>query len=313
MKLKNLQIKGCRDGYGEALIELGKKDPKTVALCGDLEGSTRAKMFQKEFPDRFFTAGIAEQNMTNIAGGMSLVGFIPHISSFGVFLLRAIEQMRNAIAIGNLNVKVTGSHCGMNIGPDGFTQMGTETIAMFRSLPNFKVIWPCDYEQTKLSTHAIHKVKGPCYQQFGRLDLPVLTSSKDEFKIGKAQTMVDGSDVTIISAGSMLYESLLAAEELKKKKISAEVINLHTIKPIDEAAIVKAAKNTGRIVTAEDHQKFGGLGSAVAEVLSTKYPTKMGMVAIDDVFGESGTPEELLKKYGLTSEDVVKKVVDVLN
>tara|TARA_Y100000310_G_C20684339_1_gene818013 strand:+ start:2443 stop:3390 length:948 start_codon:yes stop_codon:yes gene_type:complete len=313
MKLENLENKGCRDGYGEALVELGKKDKNTIAMCGDLEGSTRAKMFQKEFPDRFFTAGIAEQNLVNVAAGLSLVGFVPHVSSFGVFTLRAIEQVRNTISVSDLNVKIAGSHCGINVGKDGPTQMGLEEISIYRALPNFIVLWPCDANQTYQATLAMHKHKGPVYIQWGRDDTPVITKKNEPFKIGKAQIFQEGTDVTLIASGSMVHPTLVAAEALKKKNISAEVINIHTIKPIDEPAIIKSAKKTGAVITAEDHQKFGGLRSVIAEVLSSNQPTIMDFVAVDDVHAESGSSTELFEKYGLTVDDIVKKAEDIIS
>ncbi len=310
-ELKSLEKKGNRDGYGEALVELGSKNRDIVVLAADLAESTRAKMFAAKFPERFFNVGIAEQNMVNVAAGLSIAGMIPNISSFGIFLMRGYEQMRNTVANCNLNVKIAGSHCGLNIGEDGNTQMGLEEIAAIRCLPNFTILWPADYNQAKSATFAMNEMKGPVYLQFGREKTPVFTSPADKFIIGNAQLLKEGSDITIIASGDMVFQALLAAEELKAKKIDAEVINIHTIKPLDETAIIKSAKKTGAVITAEEHQKFGGLGSAVAETLSKNYPVKMAMAAIDDKFGESGASAELLKAYGLTADDIVKKALKV--
>jgi len=307
------EMKATRDGYGEALVELGKKNPRVVVLGADLTDSTRTGWFAEKFPDRFFEIGIAEQDMLNTAAGLSLTGKIPFVSTYGVFVSgRAWEQIRTTICYANLNVKIGGAHGGVSVGPDGATHQALEEIALMRVLPNMKVIVPCDAIETYKATMKAAELKGPVYIRFGREKIPVITKKDTPFQLGKAATFREGKDVSLIACGYMVYEALKAADELEKKKISAKVINLHTVKPIDKEAIVKAAKETGAIVTCEEHQIMGGFGSAVAEVVVENYPVPMKFIGIQDRFGESGTPEELIKEFNLDSSDIIKAVEEVL-
>jgi transketolase len=308
-----LEQKPTRDGYGEGLVELGKKDPRVVVLCADLTGSTRSKMFKDEFPDRFIEAGIAEQNMLGLAVGLALVGKIPFVSTYSVFCPgRNWDQLRISVAYNQANVKLTGAHAGISVGPDGATHQGLEDIAITRCLPNMTVLAPCDTIETKKATMAAGQMEGPVYLRFAREATPVFTTKRTPFRIGQAEVFRKGKDVTMIACGPIVYEALLAAEDLAKEGIDVRVINNHTIKPIDEEEIIKAAEQTGAIVTGEDHQIMGGLGSAVAEVLAKNHPVPMEMVAVQDRFGESGAPEELMKEFGLLAEDIKKAVKKVL-
>ncbi|OGJ47158.1 transketolase [Candidatus Peregrinibacteria bacterium RIFOXYB12_FULL_41_12] len=303
-----------RQGFADALIELGTNDPRIVVLDADLAKSTLTCQFKDKFPKRFFDIGIAEQNMINVAGGMSLTGLIPFVSTYGVFLSgRAWEQIRTSICYGNLNVKFGGAHGGISVGPDGATHQALEEITIMRVLPNMTVIVPTDYYETKKAILAAAKINGPVYVRFGREKVPVVTSADAPFEVGKAITMKEGKDVSIIACGVMVAESLDAAEALAQKGISAEVINLHTIKPIDKDAIIASATKTGCVVTAEEHQLAGGFGSAVAEVLVQNKPVPMEMVGIHDTFGESGQPEELMKKYGITSKEIFEQALKVIS
>jgi len=307
------ELKTTRDGYGEALVELGRTNSDVVVLCSDLTDSTRTNWFKKEFPDRFFEMGIAEQDMMNTAAGLSLAGKIPFASTFGVFASgRAWEQVRITICYANLNVKIGGSHGGITVGADGATHQGLEEIALMRIIPNMTVIVPCDAQETYKATMAAAGIFGPVYIRFGREKVPVITKPDNPFTIGKAYTMRDGKDIAIIACGLMVSEALEAAGALAKDGISARVINLHTIKPIDQEAIVKAARETGAVVTAEEHQVMGGMGSAVAEVVVRNFPVPMEMVGIQDRFGESGSAQELLKAFGLTGFDIMRAAKEVL-
>ena len=307
------ELKATRDGYGEALVELGRTNSDVVVLCSDLTDSTRTNWFKKEFPDRFFEMGIAEQDMMNTAAGLSLAGKIPFASTFGVFASgRAWEQVRITICYANLNVKIGGSHGGITVGADGATHQGLEEIALMRIIPNMTVIVPCDAQETYKATMAAAGIFGPVYIRFGREKVPVITKPDNPFTIGKAYTMRDGKDIAIIACGLMVSEALEAAGALAKDGISARVINLHTIKPIDQEAIVKAARETGAVVTAEEHQVMGGMGSAVAEVVVRNFPVPMEMVGIQDRFGESGSAQELLKAFGLTGFDIMRAAKEVL-
>ena len=307
------ELKATRDGYGEALVELGRTNRDVVVLCSDLTESTRTNWFKEEFPDRFFEMGIAEQDMMNTAAGLSLAGKIPFASTFGVFASgRAWEQVRITICYANLNVKIGGSHGGITVGADGATHQGLEEIALMRIIPNMTVIVPCDAQETYKATMAAAEIFGPVYIRFGREKVPVITRPDARFIIGKAYTMRDGKDIAIIACGLMVSEALKAAEALTKDGISARVINLHTIKPIDQEAIVKAARETGAVVTAEEHQVMGGMGSAVAEVVVRNFPVPMEMVGIQDRFGESGSAQELLKAFGLTGFDIMRAAKEVL-
>lgn len=300
-------MKPTRDGFGEALLELGKTNKDVVAMCADLTESTRAGWFKEKYPDRFFAFGVSEQDMYSAAAGLSLTGKIPFATTFGVFASgRAWDQIRISVAYMNLNVKIIGTHGGISVGPDGATHQAIEEIGLMRILPNMTIIVPCDAIEARKATLKSADIKGPVYIRLGRSKAPIITREQDPFEIGRALTMKDGKDVTIIACGLMVSEALLAAEELSKKGVSARVINLHTPKPIDRDAIIKAARETGAIVTAEEHLISCGMGSAVSEVLVAEAPVPVEMIGIKDRFGESGKPDELLKLFHLTSSDIVK-------
>ncbi|OIP80055.1 transketolase [Candidatus Peregrinibacteria bacterium CG2_30_44_17] len=302
-----------RQGWADALKELGRQDPRVVVLDADLAKSTLTCQFKDEFPDRFFDMGIAEQNMINVAGGMSLTGLIPFVSTYGVFVSgRAWEQIRTSICYGQLNVKFGGAHGGISVGPDGATHQALEEITIMRVLPNMKVIVPADYYETYKAVMAMKEMEGPVYIRFGREKVPTVTTKDTPFEIGKAYSVREGTDVSIIACGVMVAEALDAAEFLQSKGVSAEVINMHTIKPLDQETILKSAQKTGCVVTAEEHQKAGGMGSAVMEVLAQNYPVPVEMVGIDDTFGESGNPSELMEKYGITSKEIIEQALKVI-
>ena len=302
-----------RNGFGEGLLELGKTNKDIVVLCADLTDSTRAGWFKKEFPDRFFGFGVAEQDMYSAAAGLSLTGKIPFACTFGVFASgRAWDQVRISIAYMNLNVKVIGTHGGISVGPDGATHQAIEEISLMRILPNMTVLVPADAIEAKKATIAAARHNGPVYIRLGRNPAPLVTKESDPFVIGKANILKDGKDITIIACGHTLIESKKAAAILEKEGISAKIINLHTPKPIDRAAILKAAGETGAIVTVEEHLLAGGMGSAVAEVLIEENPVPVKMVAMRDTFGESGEPLELLKKFKLMTEDIVLAAKEAL-
>ena len=306
---ENLQL---RDGFGKALLELGKINENIVALTADLKESTRVEAFAEAYPERFFEVGVAEQNLVGIAAGMALSGKIPFITSFAVFSPgRTWDQIRVSICYSNANVKIIGSHAGLGVGPDGATHQALEDIGMLRSIPNLVIVAPSDKEETRKATKAIANYNGPCYLRFSRDSSPQITNSQTPFEIGKAIHLVSGDDVTIIANGNLVSKALEAARDLKDK-ISISVINMHTIKPIDKKAIITAAKATGAIVTAEEHQKIGGLGSAVAEVLSEHHPIPLEIVGVNNSFGESGQPNELYEKYGLEKDDIISAVEKVL-
>ena len=295
-----------RDGFGKELVAIGKENNKIVVLSGDLEDATRAEYFKKEIPDRFFNLGIAEQDVVGTAVGLSFHGFIPFACSFAVFLTnRAYDMIRIDVCYNNRNVKVVCSHTGLTVGEDGATAQCLEDFAIMRVLPNLAVVCPVDFIEAKKATRAITLHQGPVYMRTGRAPASILTKDSDPFVLGKANILKEGRDVTLIGCGMIVFEALKAAEILKTKNIEARVINMHTIKPIDEQVIVESAQKTGALVTAEEHQIHGGLGSAVAEVLVQKFPVPLEMVAVHDTFGESGSPQELLKKYHLTDVDIV--------
>ncbi|MBI5806028.1 transketolase family protein [candidate division TA06 bacterium] len=307
LNFKTIEQKPTRFGYAEALLELGRVNQDVVVLDADLAKSTLSGKFQEKYPQRFFNIGIAEQNMLGMAGGLSLAGKIPFVNTYGVFLAgRAWDQIRTSVCYGDLNVKIIGAHGGLSVGPDGATHQALEEIALMRVLPNMRVIVPCDSNQAYQATLEAAKIKGPVYIRLGREPVPVITTDKTPFHFGKAQTCRQGNDVTIFACGLMVYLSLVAAEKLEKKGISARVINLHPVKPIDKKAIIKAAKETRCIVTAEEHQQMAGFGSAIAEVVVQNCPVPMEMVGVRDTFGESGQPWELLKKYNLLDGDIIK-------
>ncbi|MBI1961364.1 MAG: transketolase family protein [Parcubacteria group bacterium] len=311
---KKIAMAATRGGYGEALVELGGKNEKIVVLSADLTESTRSKGFAEKFPERFVEVGVAEQNLAGLAAGMALAGYIPFMSSFAVFSPgRNWDQIRVSICYTRANVKIAGSHAGISVGPDGATHQAMEDIAITRVLPNLIVVVPADSIETKKATMAIAELEGPAYVRFGRPEVPVFTTKKSPFEIGVANVLAAGTDVTIIACGPMVYTSLEAALELGKKHgVNAEVINCHTIKPLDVPAIAASAKKTGAVVAAEEHQIHGGLGSAVAEALAEHAPVPMRFVGMPDSFGESGESQELLEKYGMTKEKIVKSCLDVI-
>jgi len=302
-----------RNGYGEGLVELGEKNPSVVVLTGDLAESTRAEEFGKKYPDRFIECGVAEQNMMGIAAGLALSGKIPFVSSYAVFVPgRSWDQLRVSVCYTKANVKVAGAHAGISVGPDGATHQALEDIASVRVLPNIVVVVPCDFLETKKVTLAASEHKGPFYFRFAREKTPVITTQDSPFKIGRAEIFREGKDVAIVACGPLVYQSLVAARELEKEGVSAKVINSHTIKPLDKLTICSAAKETGAVVTVEEAQINGGLGGAVAEALGENYPVPMERVGMPDTFGESGKPEELLEKYGMSVKKIKESVRGVL-
>jgi transketolase len=311
--MKNPEYRLTREGWGKALVELGRENPNVVVLVGDLASSTMVDLFQKEFPERFIECGIAEQNMTTIAAGLTLVGKIPFFATYGAFATcRAADQLRVTVCYSDLNVKIGGAHGGISVGPDGATHQALEEIAFMRALPNMKMIVPSDYHETYKATKAAATIQGPVYIRFGREKVPVVTNAETPFEFGKALTMREGSDIAVTACGIMVHAALIAAEELEKSGIQARVINMHTLKPLDESAIIDAARECGGIITAEEHQIYGGLGSACAQVVAREYPVPMDYVAVMDRFGESGQPEELLRAFGLTSSVIIQKALEVL-
>ncbi|APG64601.1 transketolase [Tenacibaculum todarodis] len=304
--------KDTRSGFGDGLTELGKTNPNVVALCADLTGSLKMNEFEKNHPERFFQIGIAEANMIGIAAGMTIGGKIPFTGTFANFSTgRVYDQIRQSVAYSDKNVKICASHAGLTLGEDGATHQILEDIGLMKMLPGMTVINTCDYNQTKEATIAIAEHEGPVYLRFGRPKVPVYMPT-GEFKIGKAVQLTEGTDVTIIATGHLVWEALQASEALEAKGISAEVINIHTIKPLDEEAILKSVAKTGCVVTAEEHNKYGGLGESVARCLATNNPTPQEFVAVNDSFGESATPEELMAKYNINDIAIVKAVEKVL-
>jgi|SRR6185436_3925225 len=305
--------KDTRSGFGAGLLELGRTNPHVVALCADLTGSLKMDAFQKEFPERFFQVGIAEANMMGIAAGLTIGGKIPFTGTFANFSTgRVYDQVRQSIAYSNKNVKICASHAGLTLGEDGATHQILEDIGMMRMLPHMTVICPCDYNQTKAATIAIAKHVGPVYLRFGRPSWPVFTEANEKFEIGKAVVMNEGNDVSIFATGHMVWKAIEAGMKLAEMGIDAEIINIHTIKPLDEKAVLKSVKKTKCAVTAEEHQVNGGLGDAISHILSKNFPSPLEMVAVNDTFGESGTPDQLLEKYGLSSANIVAAVEKVM-
>ena len=295
-----------RSGFGDGLSYLGKHNENVVALCADLTGSLKMNSFKNSHPNRFFQVGIAEANMMGIAAGMTIGGKIPFTGTFANFSTgRVYDQIRQSIAYSNKNVKICASHAGLTLGEDGATHQILEDIGMMKMLPHMVVINPCDYNQTKAATIAIADYIGPVYLRFGRPKVPNFTDENQKFEIGKAVLMQEGSDVTIFSTGHLVWESIEAARKLRNENISAEIINIHTIKPLDIDSILKSVSKTRCIVTAEEHMLNGGLGDSLAQLFSRNIPTPIEMVGVNDTFGESGTPMGLMKKYGLTSDDIV--------
>ena len=295
-----------RSGFGAGLLEAGKKNPNVVALCADLIGSLKMGDFVKEFPERFFQVGIAEANMTGMAAGLAVGGKIPFTGTFANFATaRVLDQVRQSVAYSNKNVKICASHAGLTLGEDGATHQTMEDISMMKNLPNMVVINPCDYNQTKAATIAIAEYEGPVYLRFGRPKVPIFTPADQEFKIGEALMLNEGADVSIFATGHMVWKAIEAGEILAEKGIDAEIINIHTIKPLDKDAVLKSAAKTGCVVSAEEHLRNGGLGDNIAQILALNNPLPMEMVAVDDKFGESGTPDQLMTKYGLDTKDIV--------
>ena len=310
----NTGNKDTRSGFGAGLAELGRTNPNVVALCADLTPSLKMGDFIKENPDRFFQVGIAEANMMGIAAGLTIGGKIPFTGTFANFSTgRVYDQIRQSIAYSDKNVKICASHAGLTLGEDGATHQILEDIGLMKMLPGMTVINPCDFNQTKAATIAIADHHGPVYLRFGRPSVANFTPADQKFEIGKALHLLSGTDVTIVATGHLVWEALEAAKVLNEKGISAEVINIHTIKPLDDKAIIDSVAKTGCIVTAEEHNYLGGLGESVSRVLAQHKPTPQEFIATNDTFGESGTPEELMKKYGLNADNIVKKSINLLN
>lgn len=305
--------KDTRSGFGEGLLEAGRRNPKVVALCADLTPSVKMGDFAKEFPNRFFQTGIAEANMIDMAAGMAMSGFVPFTGTFAAFATgRVYDQIRMCVAYSNKNVKIAGSHAGLTTGEDGATHQIVEDIGLMKMLPNMTVIVPCDFNQTKNATLAAAEFDGPVYLRFGRPKVPNFTPVDEKFIIGKAQMLQEGTDVSIFACGHLVWKAVEALPILKGMGINAELINIHTIKPLDVEAVLKSVRKTRCVVTAEEHQRNGGLGDSIAQVLALNMPCPMEMVAIDDVFGQSGTPDELLKAYHLDTPDIVEAVKKVV-
>ena len=305
--------KDTRSGFGAGLYELGKNNENVIALCADLTGSLKMNQFADEFPERFVQCGIAEANMMGVAAGLTIGGKIPFAGTFANFATgRVYDQIRQSIAYSDKNVKICASHAGLTLGEDGATHQIMEDIGLMKMLPGMVVINPCDYNQTKAATIAISEYVGPVYLRFGRPKVPNFTPEDQSFEIGKAVMLTEGSDITIVATGHLVWKAIEAAEILEEKGISVEIINIHTIKPLDEEAILKSVSKTKAIVTAEEHLLHGGLGDSVAQLLGRKMPTPMEMVAVDDKFGESGKPEELLTKYGIDTINIVSAAESVL-
>lgn len=308
------ESKDTRSGFGEGLLEVGKRNPNVVALCADLTGSLKMNAFKDAFPDRFFQVGIAEANMMGVAAGMTIGGKIPYTGTFANFSTgRVYDQIRQSIAYSEKNVKICASHAGLTLGEDGATHQILEDMGMMAMLPHMTVICPADFEQTKQATQAIAEMEGPVYLRFGRPKVPVFIKSDAPFVIGQAQKLMEGNDVTIIATGHLVWEALKAAVILENRGLRADVLNIHTIKPLDESAILESARRTGCIVVAEEHQRAGGLGALVAQTVAQHHPVPMEQVAVEDSFGESGTPEQLMIKYGLTAAAIVEKAERVTN
>ena len=301
-----LDKKDTRSGFGEGLLELGRSNPDVVGLCADLTGSLKMDAFEKEFPDRFIQCGVAEANMMGVAAGLTIGGKVPFTGTFANFSTgRVYDQVRQSIAYAGKNVKICASHAGLTLGEDGATHQILEDIGLMRMLPGMAVVVPADFNQTRQATLAIAAHEGPVYLRFGRPKWPVFIPADMPFTIGKAQVLSEGADVSLFACGHLVWNALQAAEALEKDGISAEVINVHTIKPLDEEAVLSSARKTRCVVTCEEHNRYGGLGDAIAQVLSLHAPTPQEYVAVNDSFGESGTPDQLLEKYGLGPSAIV--------
>jgi len=313
MKIKILGNKDTRSGFGDGLTQLGKTNPNVVALCADLTGSLKMNDFKDQFPDRFFQVGIAEANMMGIAAGMTIGGKIPYTGTFANFSTsRVYDQVRQSIAYSGKNVKLCASHAGLTLGEDGATHQVLEDIGMMKMLPGMTVINPCDYNQTKAATIAIADYNGPVYLRFGRPKVPVFIPEDTPFEIGKALMLQEGTDVSIFATGHLVWEAVEAAQSLAKEGLSVELINIHTIKPLDNESILRSVAKTKCAVTAEEHQVSGGMGESIAQLLAKNSPFPMEFVAVNDKFGESGKPADLMKKYGLHSSDIIKATHRVL-
>lgn len=319
---KWVEKKAMRDGFGEGLVVAGERNEKVMVLTADLKESTRSHLFAEKFPGRFIEVGVAEQALVTIASGMAVYGKIPFATSYAVFSPgRNWEQIRTTICLNDVPVKIIGCHAGLGAGPYGATHQALEDIALMRSLPNMIVIVPCDFEEAKKATIAIAKNNKPSYLRLAREETAVITTEKTPFKIGRAEIFWSSStgsgrhgnpEVAIVACGTLVYEALLAAKLLEKRGIETQVINCHTVKPIDERTFIRAAKTCGAVVTVEEHQLAGGMGSAIAEVLSQNFPVPIEFIGVNDSFGESGTPEELKKKFGLTAKDIIEAVKRVI-
>jgi transketolase len=305
--------KDTRSGFGAGLSELGKNNPNVVALCADLTGSLKMDSFAKDYPDRFFQVGIAEANMIGIAAGLTIGGKIPFTGTFANFSTgRVYDQIRQSVAYSGKNVKICASHAGLTLGEDGATHQILEDLGLMKMLPGMVVINPCDYNQTKAATIAIAEHEGPVYLRFGRPAVPNFTPHDQKFEIGKAVLLNEGADVTIFATGHLVWKAIEAGEQLATQGINAEIINIHTVKPLDNSAVITSAKKTRCVVTAEEHQMNGGLGDSIAQLLARKLPTPIEMVAVNDSFGESGTPDQLMTKYGLDAVNIVEAVKKVI-
>ncbi|WP_422005881.1 transketolase family protein [Roseivirga pacifica] len=312
-KFSYTEKQDTRSGFGAGLAELGRTNPNVVALCADLVGSLKMQEFIKENPERFFQVGIAEANMMGLAAGLTIGGKIPFTGTFANFSTgRVYDQIRQSIAYSEKNVKICASHAGLTLGEDGATHQILEDVGMMKMLPNMTVINPCDYNQTKAATIAIAEHHGPVYLRFGRPKVPIFSPADQKFEIGKALKLIEGTDVTIFATGHLVWEAIEAEAVLAEAGISAEVINIHTIKPLDVEAVLESAAKTGYVVTAEEHQMNGGLGDSIAQTLALNNPTPLEMVAVNDSFGESGTPEELMTKYGIDAKNIVEAAKRVI-
>ncbi len=313
MKMEQYGSKATRFGFGEALVVLGERDERVVVLGGDITGSVMTSYFKEKFPERFFSIGIAEQNATTIAAGLALSDKVPFFASYGAFCaLRNADQIRISLCYNEANVKIGGGHSGISVGPDGATHQVLEDIAFLHALPHMTLVVPCDYLEARKATIAVGEMNGPAYVRFGREATPMFTTEETPFQLGRAEVFRQGTDVAIIACGPMVWEALVAAEELAKEGIEARVINMHTIKPLDTKTIVEAARDCGAVVTAEEAQIIGGMGSAVAQVVVKNAPVPMEFVGVTDTFGGSGTPTELMQAFGLTSGDIYNSVKKVL-
>lgn len=312
--LDGLTRKDTRSGFGQGLLEVGQANDKVVALCADLTGSLKMNAFKDAFPERFQQAGIAEANMIGVAAGMTIGGLIPFTGTFANFSTgRVYDQIRQSVAYSEKNVKICASHCGLTLGEDGATHQILEDVGMMKMLPNMTVIHTCDYEQTRNATHAIAAHHGPVYFRFGRPKVPVITEADEPFVIGKARRVMTGSDVTLVTNGHIVWNSILAARQLASEGISVDLIDMHTIKPLDKKTLLESVSRTGCVVSAEEHQRAGGLGESVASCLTQHMPVPQRLVAVNDSFGESGTPAQLLEKYGLGPSHIVAACKEVIS